>query len=124
MRGRDLVKKFLRSEWPCAVAIGRESLAAQQSCAVVIGRESLAARQSCAVVIGRESLAAQQSCAVVIGRESFAALHAVYALKGFYGVNGRARSSLLKMLCDEGDGVKSKWSVMEWSCGMELSDGV
>ena len=94
MRGRDLVKKFLRSEWPCAVAIGRESLAAQQSCAVVIGRESLAA------------------------------LHAVYALKCFYGVNGRARSSLLKMLCDEGDGVKGKWSVMEWSCGMELSDGV
>ena len=64
------------------------------------------------------------SCAVVIGRESLAALHAVYALKCFYGVNGRARSSLLKMLCDEGDGVKGKWSVMEWSCGMELSDGV
>ena len=52
------------------------------------------------------------SCAVVIGR------------KEFYGVNGGARSSLLKMLCDEGDGVKGKWSVMEGSCGMELSDGV
>ena len=94
------------------VVRGRDRV--REPCSATVVRGRYRARELCSATVVRGRYRAREPCSVA----------RCLRAERFYGVNGRARSSLLKMLCDEGDGVKGKWSVMEWSCGMELSDGV
>ena len=108
MRGRDRVRE------PCSATVVRGRYRARELCSATVVRGRYRAREPCSATVVRGRDRAREPCSVA----------RCLRAERFYGVNGRARSSLLKMLCDEGDGVKGKWSVMEWSCGMELSDGV